>query len=233
MIRILFALIGYVATATVIAAALGLAYCWQTGKLDDEKLFRMVALWHGIDLAQLETEQEKQQQGQDDVPPEEPSSADQQRFQHVSDRNFEVKMLALESGRREFDYIRRKLEEKTSRIDRQVQEWQAKLENRLELSNKQSIENVVNNLQIAPAEIAKSDLLQLMDEGREQDVIKLWIAMPKNTRKGILETIETPEERDRLHEMHLLMLQGYPDRPEVEAAIRELEEVESGAGAAP
>jgi EAL domain-containing protein (putative c-di-GMP-specific phosphodiesterase class I) len=69
--------------------------------------------------------------------------------------------------------------------------------------------------------------MQMMDEGLQQDVIKLWIAMPKNTRKKILETIETPEELDRLHEMHLLMLKGYPDRPEVEAAIRELEEVES------
>jgi hypothetical protein len=227
MLRILFAIIGYVSTATVIAALLGLAMLWQSGQLGDEKMFRTVALWHGVDLAEVAAKQKQQQEGTNEVPDGEPSPAENDRVSHVSDRNYEVKMLALVSGRREFDYMRRKLDEKSSRIDRQVQEWQAKLEDRLELASQQSIGNVVNNLQIAPPEVAKSDLMQMMDEGLQQDVIKLWIAMPKNTRKKILETIETPEELDRLHEMHLLMLKGYPDRPEVEAAIRELEEVES------
>jgi hypothetical protein len=133
----------------------------------------------------------------------------------------------LERGRREFDHLRRKLEEKTTRIDRQVQEWQARLNERYELATNESIDNVVSNLQMAPPEIAKADLLRMMEEGRSEDVIKLWITMAANTRKRILETIEAPAELDQLHEMHRLMLAGYPNKPEIEAAIRELQEVDN------
>jgi hypothetical protein len=227
MIRILFALIGYVCTATVITALLALGYLWQQGQLEDEKIFRTVALWHGVDMVELAERRREEQLAGGATPREELSLAEQQRAQQVTDRNFEVKMLALERGRREFDHLRRKLEEKTIRIDRQVQEWQAKLDERYQLATNESIENVVNNLQMAPPEIAKADLLRMMDEGRAEDVIKLWITMAPNTRKRILETIEGPEELDQLHEMHKLMLAGYPNKPEIEAAIRELEDVDN------
>jgi hypothetical protein len=53
MIRFLFALIGYLATATVITLALGVGYLWQTERLSDDKMFRMIALLQGVDLEQI------------------------------------------------------------------------------------------------------------------------------------------------------------------------------------
>ena len=38
--RFLLALIGYLSTATVIAAAVGLGYVWQSEQLNDEKMLR-------------------------------------------------------------------------------------------------------------------------------------------------------------------------------------------------
>ena len=67
-----------------------------------------------------------------------------------------------------------------------------------------------------------------MEEGREEDVVKLWIAMPKNTRKKILGTVETDEELNHLHEMHRLLLLGYPERPELDEAIEQLDIAKTG-----
>jgi hypothetical protein len=41
LIQLLFALIGYVCTATVITLALGLFYLWRTDRLNDENMFRL------------------------------------------------------------------------------------------------------------------------------------------------------------------------------------------------
>ena len=49
MRRILFALIGYVCTATVIAAVLCIAYLWQTDRLNEDKMLRLVAKLHDVD----------------------------------------------------------------------------------------------------------------------------------------------------------------------------------------
>ena len=220
MLRLLFALIGYVSTATVIAAAIGLVMFWQSGGFSDAKMFQAVALLHDVDLNQVAADEEDKAEG---VPAEEMSLAQRQHTQQVLDRNFEVKQLALQRGRQEFIHQLKELDEKAERIDRQAQEIQDKLVEQQELSTKESVARVVANLQIAPPETAKLDLLRMMEEQRQEDVVKLWIAMPKNTRKNILGTIETDEERDHLHELHRLLLAGYPERPELDNAIEQLD----------
>ena len=85
MVRLLFALIGYVATATVITMALGLAYLWRTDRLTDEKIFRITALMQGVDIEQIAAA-EKGTEGE--VPPEEPSVDDIANQQQIFDRNY-------------------------------------------------------------------------------------------------------------------------------------------------
>jgi hypothetical protein len=59
ILQLLFALIGYVCTATVITALLGIYYFWRTDRLNDEKMFRMIALLQDVDLVQIAAKQKK------------------------------------------------------------------------------------------------------------------------------------------------------------------------------
>ena len=222
MFRILFALIGYVSSATLLAALCGLAYLWHGDYLNDEKTFRIVALLHDVDLQQLA---EQHQKDEAEVPPEEFSIDDFERHRQVVDRNFEIKSLALERGLQEFHNLMSLLEEEASRLDRQVKEWEVRLKEESELASKQSIRTVVENLVDAPPETAKQELLRMMEEGKAKDVILLWREIPDNVRKKILKKYQSPEELDHLHDMHQLMLQGYPDKPGLDEALRELEAV--------
>ena len=53
MFRLLFALMGYVYTAAVIAIALGAVHLFQSGQLDGHKTFPAVAFLHDIDLNKM------------------------------------------------------------------------------------------------------------------------------------------------------------------------------------
>ncbi|MGD9632093.1 MAG: hypothetical protein AB7U97_02215, partial [Pirellulales bacterium] len=123
MLRFLFGLIGYVATATVITLALGLGYLWHSERISDDKLFRIVALVQGVDLDQIAAEQAG---AKGDVPPEEPSVDELAGQQQVLDRNYEVKLLSLQRGRQEFDYRLQELRTQTQRFDRLAHDWEAK-----------------------------------------------------------------------------------------------------------
>ena len=109
IIHITFSLIGYASTATVITIVLGIGYLWHTDRLNDEKTFRMIALLHDVDLQQLS---EAQRGAEPEVPPEESSLDEVLQHQHVLDRNFEFKLLALQRGRQEYEHQLQQLKEK-------------------------------------------------------------------------------------------------------------------------
>ncbi|HEX2475313.1 MAG TPA: hypothetical protein VHK01_11230, partial [Lacipirellulaceae bacterium] len=135
IIGLLMAFIAYFCVATVITLALISGYLWHTDQLTEEKMFRVVALLQDVDLQQLAYAQHKTG---DDVPPEEPSLSDMLRHQQIQDRNFEVKQLALQRGRQEYDHRLQKLAEQTDRYDRLATEWQSRLKKQEELTTQEN-----------------------------------------------------------------------------------------------
>lgn len=218
-IRILFALVGYLATATVITIALGIGYLWHTDRLNDEKTFRMVALLQDVDLPQIA---ESLRNTEPEVPPEESSLDEVLQQQHVLDRNFEVKLLALQRGRQEYEHQLQQLKEQTERYDRLAQDWQDKLKQQEQLTTQENVTKVVRDLeQVRPA-TAKDLLMRWIDEGRMDDVILLMSRMSENKMGKILKTFETAEELDKLHGIHERMLNGGLDNPAIDQALGEL-----------
>ena len=88
IVRILFPLISYVCVATVMTAVLGYGYLRSQGKLDDEQMFRLVALLHDIDLEEIT---QSQQPSPDNIPAEESSYEDRQVQRAILLRYFEAK----------------------------------------------------------------------------------------------------------------------------------------------
>jgi hypothetical protein len=199
LIYILFTVTGYVCTATVVAAVLGTLYLWHTDRLNDEKVFRMVALIHDVDLQQIAAEQRKMN---DEVPPEEPSLANVSQQQQILDRNFEVKMLALQRGRQNFDYSLQQLKEQILRYDRMAQDFKNALKQHEEETNQENIAKVVAQLEQVKPAIGKELLIRYITEGQMDDVILLMGRMSEIKLAKILKTFETDEELDMLHEIH-------------------------------
>jgi hypothetical protein len=225
IIQLLFALIAYLCVATMITLALGIGYLWQTDRLNDEKVFRMVALLHDVELHQPS---EAQMNAGDDVPAEEPSLDDVFKHQQIQDRNFEVKMLALQRGRQEYDHRLEQLKEQTDRYDRLAQEWQSRLKKEQELTTHENLAKVVAQLeQLKPIQ-GKAMFMAWIDEGRIDDAILLMGKMSESKLKKILQNFETEEELDKLHEIHKRIIGGGAGTPELQKAIGELSALKTG-----
>jgi flagellar motility protein MotE (MotC chaperone) len=223
IINILSAVIAYFCVGTVITLALILGYMWRTDRLNDEKVFRIFALMHDVDLHQIAQSQHKDT---DEVPPEEPSTNETLHDQQVQDRNFEVKLLALQRGRQDYDHSRQELQKEIDRYDRLAQDWQSKLKQQEELTNQENVAKVVSQLEQVRPDVGKAELMRWIKEGRMDDAIVLMSKMSETKLGKILKTFETDMELDTLHEIHERIIGGGADSEELEKALDELTSAE-------
>jgi hypothetical protein len=203
----------------VITLALGFAYLWKTDRLTNERMFRMIALVQGVDLERIAA---AERAADEKTPPEELSIDAVVGQQQVLDRNSEVKLLSLQRGRQEFDHSLQQLRSERERFDRLARDWENKLKQQGELTTQENIAKVVSDLEQVKPATAKTLLIQWIEDGRMDDVITLLGKMSDNKKAKILKSFSTPDELDKLHEIHRLMIDGDKSKDNLEQAKQEL-----------
>jgi hypothetical protein len=215
-INLLLAVIAYVCVATVITLALGIGYLWHTDRLDDEKVFRIMAVVHDVDLNQVA---EAHANDHDAVPPEESSLSEASIQQQVADRNHEVKLLALQTGIQEYHHRFQQLKDQADRNDRLAQDLQNRLKQQTELTTQENLGKVVSQLEQLKPSVAKESLMRWINEGRMDDAILLMNRMSETKLSKILKSFESPEELDKLHELHQRIISRGSGMPQLEKAM--------------
>jgi hypothetical protein len=219
---LLFPLLGYLATATVITVALGVGYLWHTERLTDDKMFRVIALLEGVDLQQLADAQKKTDE---EVPPEEASMDAVVGRQQILDRNYEVKLLELKRGRQEYDNSYENLKVKIDRYDQLARTWQDKLTQQEQQTSQENLAKVVSDLEQVKPATAKDLLMRWIAEDRMSDVITLLGKMSENKKGKILNSFTTSEELDKLHQIHRLMIENVANKDQLSKALGELKQM--------
>jgi hypothetical protein len=217
----------------MVTLALGIGYLWHNDRLSDEKLFRLVALMQDVDVEQIGQAQENTG---DEVPSEEPSLEDLLHHQEIRDRNFEVKLLALQRGKQEYDDRLQQLKVQTDRYDRLAQEWQSRLKKEEELTTQENLAKVVSQLEQLRPLVAKDMLIRWIDEDRMDDAILLMSKMSENKLSKILKAFETKEELNHLHEIHQRIIGGKAGTEQLQQALDDVKPPAAGpvnAGANP
>lgn len=232
--RFLFAIIGYASTATVIAAALGLGYLWQTERLTDERTFRIVALLHGVSLNETV---EEDLPIEDDVPPEEPSLEEEERLQEIALRNHEAKQESLQRSQIEFEHALDQLISQRDRFDAIAREITQRLEQENSETAGEGVKKVVRDLVAAKAETAKEMLLKMLQRGGTDpaakqaamdDVIRLINSLPPATWSDIINRFQTETELAQLHEIQVEQLGGGKKQRDLNAALEQIKNRDFG-----
>ena len=222
-IRILIALVGYVCVATVITALLGYVYLRSNGKLDDERLFRIVALLHGIDLEEIARQH---QPNLDNLPAEEVSYAGRQAHQDILMRQFEAKQEDLQRNLDGFNYQLRQVNDATIRYEAVRQDVKNFLEEQNTRIMKEGPASVRVQLEkLDPKKQSKPLILEMVEEGRMDDVILLLSGMKSRNREAILKAFTSEKELETLHEIHSRMMSGEPVKPKIDQAIETLNQL--------
>ncbi len=204
--------------------ALGLGYLWHTRMLTNEKVFRMVALVHDIDLDSIA---EEETLADFEVPSEEISLDDIALLRDVKLRDHEVKMNALIVGTQEFERSFRDVNEGRQRFDTIAQELKDRLNQQKQLASRENLAAVVGNLEAVKPDKAKDLLLMFLnDPGGERDVIILMKEMQPSKRQAILQQFDESDLK-QLHKLNQLMLDGFPERQELDSMLEQLLENDS------
>lgn len=219
ILDLLLGLIAYVCVATVITLALVIGYLWNNDQLNNDKLFRLMAVMQDVDLQKMAAVDKKADK---EVPPAEQSLNQVLHHQQVLDRNYEVKQLALQRGKQEYDASYQQLVEQTARYDRIAQDWQSRLKQEQELATQQNIAKVVSQLEQVSPDVGKQQLMLWIDEKKMDDAILLMSRMSENKLAKILKTFESEEELKQLHEIHERILTSGNENSKLEKALGEL-----------
>jgi hypothetical protein len=219
IIDLLFGLIAYACVATVITLALIIGYLWHNDQLNDDKMFRLMAVMQDVDLQKMAAAETK---SENEVPPAEKSLNQVVHHQQVLDRNFEVKQLALQRGKQEYDSSYQQLVEQTARYDRIAQDWQSRLKQEQELTTQQNVTKVVSQLEQVSPEVGKQQLMLWIDEKKMDDAILLMSRMSESKLAKILKTFESDTELKQLHEIHERIIDSGNENSKLEKALGEL-----------
>ena len=125
--RIVFPLIAYLCVGTVITATGAYGYLRYSDKLDDERMFQILSLLHGIDLDEIA---ETYEEGQEDVPPEGMSYSQQQKRVQLAILNRQGKRDDLKNLIDAFDSQFKKLSAASGHYENFKEEVQLYLEQR-------------------------------------------------------------------------------------------------------
>lgn len=227
LLRMLIPLIGYVCVATVVSGALGYGYLRKSGKLSDEKLYRIVALVHGVDLAEIEQAQKKVAA---EAPAEEPSFTQQQQFAQAATIQFDAKQKQLASSLLEFDHQLKRLTDEANRYamlgksvgqDLKAQKEQLLTEQLMEVSKQ--IES------LHPLKGGKPMLVKRIKEDRLDEAILLLNNMKPRSRIAILNTFTSDEDLENLYKVHRKMLEGGQAVDYINERLQELEQLKNQA----
>lgn len=220
IIRLLFPLIGFFCTATVITAVASYGYLRHSGNLDDDKIFRMVALLHDVDLQKIG---EKNSPKEPDVPTEEMSYEQVQEQLQVGALHLQSKKDDLDKQLAEFEARFRQLNTDNDRYKAfkdEVLIYLQKVKEEAEDDGLLAVRNQIQNL--IPKRQAKPILIGMIKEERTKEVIQLLNGMPAKKRSDILKTFDSPEDLEILATIQKQMLDGEPIKPFVEEQLNKL-----------
>jgi hypothetical protein len=225
LLGLLLSLVGYACVATVISAGLGYAYLRHAGKLDDEKMFRVVALVQGVDLEEIAKAKKQEKPG---TPPEETSFQEQRQKSQTASLQFDAKQKQLADSLVIFNYQLKQLNDSTMRYASLRDEVRRYLEEQGKLVMSESMQKVRAQFELFdPKKQAAPLLRQYIDENRIDEVIMLLSSLKPQIQKEILRQFVEQEDRDRLYRIQRKMLAGEPMKPEIDARLKELEQLDA------
>lgn len=227
LLRMMIPLIGYVCVATVVTGALGFGYLRKSGKLNDETLYRIVALVHGVDLDEIEQAQEAVAA---ETPPEEPSFAEQQQFAQAATIQFDAKQKQLASSLLEFDHQLKRLTSEANRYTMLGDSVKQELETQKQMVLNQQIIEVSKQIEsMDPDTQAKPMLALRIEQDRLDEVILLLNNMKPRSRTAILNTFTTEQDIENLYKVQRKMLEGGQAVEFINERLQELEQLKNRA----
>ncbi len=220
------ALVAYLSVATMMAAGAGFVYMRASGKLDEQKLAKIVSLLQG-----LEQTDKKLDAGADankDQDTEQPSYDEREKARQLHSRQLEMRELALKSGLERIRFEQRVLTEDKDRYERlkvAFEEQLAALRDGARSSGRENIRLIWENIK---PKLAKAQIMEMLQNNEINEVVAILSAVPIAKRAKIISEFKTPDEEAKLDEILRLIRQGVPETNLIDKTRSQIQEPPNG-----
>jgi hypothetical protein len=221
LLRILFPLIGYFCVAATITTVAGYGYLRHKGVLDNETMFQIVSLVHGVDLDAIAEENKTDVQ---DIPPEEMSFEDQQRQILMTTLHLQAKKDDIEKNISSFKSERTLLDNTFNHVQKFKLEVETFLNSRKRESSASGLLAVRNQWKILNPKQTKQVLVRMVSDGKMNTVIELLNGLSPKEREAIFKTFTTEEDIALLYDIENQMLNGGPESAFIDNKLQELKQ---------
>ena len=219
LFRTLFPLIGYICVATVITLTAGYGYLRNNGTLDNEKIFQIVSLVHGIDQEEIATSNETDEQ---EVPPEEMSSEARRQHMLMGILHLQAKKDDIEKNISIFRSERTTLSNSLKHFEKFRDEVKQFLADKKDEASDSGIAGVRDQWKNLQPKKTKQLIVKMIAQGQMDIVIELLNGLNPTKRTKILKTFDTPEEMDILLRIEQQMLTGGSEAAFIKNKLQEL-----------
>ncbi len=222
MTRVLGLVFAYVCVATVLAQAIGLGYAWRHGKISGDKLFRIVAVVHNVDL----TTESKEQAVAQVTDKEEMSYDEKSRMKAIMSKNLDLKQQALNKGIENLRFDRDKLAQDWIHYENVKNGFEAKWAQFKGSTQEEGYTNVRLIWEKMKRGQAREHIMTMEKDGQINDVVVLLSGMPNDERAKIIKDFSTEEELAVLAQILDLIRRGDPERSLVEDTLESIKKIE-------
>jgi hypothetical protein len=205
--RLAVAIVVCFCVATCIAETILVGYVWNSGKLNRDKLVQMVAVAHGIDLAQRREEPGPAPQ----PPPTEQVSLEEiARVRAIHVRQLELREQALKNAMDQIRFDQEKLADQRKRYKQQKEEFDSRLLAMEKDARSGGAADVAAIMEKIKAKQAKEQILKMLNDREIDAVVVLLAGMQDSKRAKIIGEFKTPDESEKLREVLRRIREGEP-----------------------
>ena len=205
MMKFIASMIGYICVGTVISAVTVVGYWWMSGKIDNDKVFKVLALMHDVDINPEKTDAQRDKQG-DALGTM--SYEDIEAARKVKSRVLELKMQSLGKGLGQVAFEREELTKDKERylllrgsFEQRLRELQEETETRGHANVRLIWENITPKL-------AKEQILKMVEADEMEEVVHILSEMPIGKRAKIVSQFTTEPEKAVMDDLLRMIRQG-------------------------
>jgi len=197
----------YFAASMFFAQTLLFAYLAFAWKIDRDRLSQIVATAQGYDLYKMQEETRKeqidriQQLTYDAVLSERANRGIQSDMETARSGVLQDSILAqvrqFEDRKKQFEEVVRNFEKRLADVEKE--------------RKSAGFTELVANLSERKPDLAKKDIMKMIDDKREDQVVNILKAMEETPRKKLLNTLKEDEEIDKLADIFRRIVDGEPE----------------------
>jgi hypothetical protein len=218
-LALLGSLFSYFCVATVIALVTAIVAMWFKGALDEERLYRVLASLHGVDMVTMQRELIQEMKAPD---MEQPSAATRMDQQMLKSLDLDLRELAMAKGIESLGAIETQLQTETTRFEKLKKDYAVKLKEIEDEERATAMKELQRTMEaIRPAQ-AKEQILKMLDDNAMDDVVSILRNMAIDKRKKIIAEFKQGADAEKLYEILKNIRLGEPIVSQIEDARDEL-----------